>query len=239
MGNIAAVNNNPFEYWITYDENPQYVELMENVEDFILNPGERDVAVHQVFTDEMFDELAKKMEEVKWENIERVRQFWQEEFRERKIISGFLQDKLLGSKRLASMPDRVTNTINLVGGGQVYRPTPINMFEGDLSTLDAWFQQWIKFFFDTEVTIKSKKGEETKQIYDMLLPISKKKYKDITEDEEAVSIPLSTMCQGIFDAILIHMLNSIAPGVWMPIKLELGEKLNKQKLSRTLEILET
>ena len=79
---------------------------------------------------------------------------------------------------------------------KIYRPTPINMFEGDLSTLDLWFDQWLKFFFDTKVTIKSKKGEETKQVFDMLLPISKKKYKDITEEEEAVSIPLSTMCQG-------------------------------------------
>ena len=26
--NVAAINNNPFEYWITYDENPLYQKLM-------------------------------------------------------------------------------------------------------------------------------------------------------------------------------------------------------------------
>ena len=35
----------------------------------------------------------------------------------RKIISGFMKDKELGKKRLMSMPDRTTNTINLGGGG--------------------------------------------------------------------------------------------------------------------------
>jgi len=73
---------------------------MENVEGFILNPSERDIPVHEVFTDEMFDKLAERMVEVKWEGIERVRQFWEKEFRNRKIISEFLQDKVLGSKRL-------------------------------------------------------------------------------------------------------------------------------------------
>ena len=29
--NIAAVNNNPFEYWISYD-NPAYVKLMDDVQ---------------------------------------------------------------------------------------------------------------------------------------------------------------------------------------------------------------
>ena len=29
--NLAAVNNNPFEYWITHDD-PAYVKLMKDVE---------------------------------------------------------------------------------------------------------------------------------------------------------------------------------------------------------------
>ena len=39
--NIAAVNNNPFEYWITHEDDA-YNKLMEDVQSFIDQPG-----VHQ------------------------------------------------------------------------------------------------------------------------------------------------------------------------------------------------
>ena len=38
--NIAAINNNPFEYWITHDD-ADYNALMEGVQSFIDQPGER------------------------------------------------------------------------------------------------------------------------------------------------------------------------------------------------------
>ena len=47
--NMAAINNNPFEYWITHDD-ADYNALMEGVQSFIDQPGERDVPVSQVFT---------------------------------------------------------------------------------------------------------------------------------------------------------------------------------------------
>ena len=40
--NIASVNNNPFEYWVSHPD-PAYNELMEGVQDFIDNPGQRSV----------------------------------------------------------------------------------------------------------------------------------------------------------------------------------------------------
>ena len=36
--NIAAINNNPFEYWITHDD-ADYNVLMEGVQSFIDQPG--------------------------------------------------------------------------------------------------------------------------------------------------------------------------------------------------------
>lgn len=45
--NMAAINNNPFEYWITHDD-PAYNKLMEDVSAFIQNPGDKDVPVHKV-----------------------------------------------------------------------------------------------------------------------------------------------------------------------------------------------
>jgi len=236
--NIAAINNNPFEYWITYKENPEYEKLMINIELFIDDPGEKDVPVKQVFTEEMFTKLDSRLTDVGWTS---VRSYWESDFQDRKIISGFMKDRLLGSKRLASMPDRITNTINIEGGtGQVYRPTVINMYEGDLSTLNKWWAAWEAFIFDDKVNIKGKKGVEAKIPYELLQPIKKAKYPDITEEEEKDSLPLQTMCGAIFDAILVHMMNTVTtPDVWQDLKKTMVENLNKQKVPHTLTILET
>jgi hypothetical protein len=42
--NIAAINNNPFEYWIT-NKDPNYNKIMDDVSVFIDNPGDSDVPV--------------------------------------------------------------------------------------------------------------------------------------------------------------------------------------------------
>jgi len=234
--NIAAINNNPFEYWITTKENPDYEKLMINIENFLEKPGDKDVPVSKVFTEEMFTSLEGKMDKVGWDS---VRSYWDGDFKKRKIVSGFMKDGLLGSKRLASMPDRVTNTINVKGSEEpVCRPTVINMYGGDLSTLDMWYQQWEAFMFDTPLTINTKEGEKTSPVYDMLLPIKKSKYPAITEEEEKVSLPLQTMCGAIFDAILVHMMNTVSePDVWQPLKRTMVENLNKKKVPHTLDIL--
>ncbi|KAL7531592.1 hypothetical protein ACHAWF_003840 [Thalassiosira exigua] len=233
--NIAAINNNPFEYWITYDENPEYEKIMTGIETFLENPGTKDVPVSEVFTEEMFSQLGKRMDAVGWDN---VRSYWDSDFKKRKIISGFMKDPLLGSKRLASMPDRVTNTINVAGSDEpVCRPTVINMYDGDLSNLNLWWTAWEKFMFDTPLTIPMKDGPIP--VYKMLQPIKKSKYPDITSEEEKVSLPLQTMCGAIFDAILVHMMNTVsAPETWQILKKTMVENLNKQKVPHTLDILE-
>lgn len=237
--NIAAINNNPFEYWITYKENPEYEKLMINIEHFLENPGDKDVPVKDIFTEEMFTKLDSRLTGVGWTS---VRSYWESDFRNRQIVSGFLKDPVLGSKRLASMPDRITNTLNVEGGrGQVFRPTVINMYAGDLSTLDMWWAAWEKFMFDDTVQIKAKDGIETKAPYEMLQKIKKAKYPDITEQEETDSLPLQTMCGAIFDAILVHMMNTVAtsPDAWQDLKKTMVENLNKKKVPHTLEILKS
>jgi len=237
--NIAAINNNPFEYWITIEDNPGYEELMVNVETFLDNPGDYDVPVDQVFTSEMFNSLDQRMMSVGWES---VKKYWEEDFKGRRIVSGFMKDKLLGSKRLASMPDRVTNTINIAGSNEpVCRPTVINMYGGDLGTMDKWYAAWEAFMFDKALPISQKDGSVQELVpYQMLVPIKKSKYPDITEEEEALSIPLQTMCGAIFDAILVYMMNTVSkPEVWQPLKRTMVESLNKKKVPNTLRILET
>lgn len=234
--NIAAINNNPFEYWITYDENPEYNKIMKNIEEFIENPGAKDVPVKDVFTEAMFRDLETRMAGAGWDP---VRSYWESDYQNRKIVSGFMKDPELGSKRLASMPDRITNTINVEGSDEpVCRPTVINMYGGDLSTSTKWWKSWVGFMFDEPLTIKTTDGLITKRPYEMLQPIKKSKYPAITESEEALSLPLQTMCGAIFDAILVHMMNTVSsPKVWQPLKKTMVEALNKKKVPHTLDIL--
>jgi len=152
---------------------------MKNIEEFIENPGALDVPVNKVFTEDMFISLEKRMNAVGWPN---VRPYWETDFQNRNIISGFMKDEELGSKRLASMPDRITNTINVLGSKEpVCRPAVINMYGGDLSTTDKWWKSWEAFMFDEALTIKTRDGEMVKKPYEMLQGISKAKYPAITE----------------------------------------------------------
>jgi hypothetical protein len=88
--NIAAINNNPFEYWITYKENPKYEELMIKVEQFLESPGDKDVPVSAVFTENMFTQLDTRLKEVGWTS---VRNYWQDDYKNRKIIAEFMKVK--------------------------------------------------------------------------------------------------------------------------------------------------
>jgi len=234
--NVAAINNNPFEYWITNDD-PKYNQLMQNVSAFIQNPGVLDVEVQSIFTDEMFEQLALQMTKVGWKGVNETRQHWQADFSKRKIISGFVKDALLGKKRLASMPDRVTNTIHVSDGSSVMRPTVINCYEGDLGSLEQWWAQWLPFFFQKSIDVNKDGKVESTQIYSMLPSIKKSKYPDITAEEEAISIPLQTLCMAIFDAIQVHMMEIVGRASWQPLRADICAKLNRRKNDRTVEIL--
>jgi hypothetical protein len=86
--NIAAINNNPFEYWITMKENPAYEQLMVNIEKFLEDPKDKDVPVSKVFTKEMFTKLDSRLTEVGWKSM---KSYWDDDFKNRKIVSQFLK----------------------------------------------------------------------------------------------------------------------------------------------------
>merc|ERR1719410_1021369 len=114
------------------------------------------------------------------------------------------------------------------------------MYEGDLGTMEKWWNAWEAFMFVNKLSIPQGDGSNVDQIpYQMLNPIKKAKYPDITEEEEKVSLPLQTMCGAIFDGILVHMMNTVSePDIWQPLKTTIVESLNKQKVPKTLAILE-
>jgi hypothetical protein len=235
--NIAAINNNPFEYWITNDYGP-YNSIMANVSLFIENPGINDVPVKDIFTEDMFADLEKSMRAAGWTGIEETRSQWQSEYRDRRIITQFLKDSILGKKRLASMPDRYTNTINTADGDVVMRPTVINCYSGDLSSIESWWKQWREFMFVKDVTMNKNGTNEKIKVSSMISKIKKSKYPAITLEEEKISIPLQTLCVAIFDAILVYMMNTIDKQSWQPLREDICNKLNRRKHDRTIEILE-
>ena len=81
--NIAAVNNNPFEYFVTHDD-PAYNALMADVEAFIESPGERDVTVGELIDDDMFDELAARMTEQGFTGVTETAEYWRTNLKNRR-----------------------------------------------------------------------------------------------------------------------------------------------------------
>jgi len=234
--NIAAINNNPFAYWITHKDE-DYNKLMVDVQEFISSPGERDVPVKQVFTPAMWADLKQLMAARGWAGLDEVESLWTSDYSERRIISGFMKDKALGEKRLASMPDRITNTINLAGGKVANRPTVINCFAGDMTSLPRWWAEWRGFMFEKQLKLPD--GKEMPAAA-MLSKIKRSKYPAVTAEEEAISVPLQTLAQAIFDAILVHVVNAVSGhGKWQQLQQQMCESLNRRKDERTLDILST
>lgn len=231
--NVAAVNNNPFEYWITHPD-AKYKTLMEGVERFIVDPGNEDVRIDELFTDVMFQRVLASMKEVEIPGADKVVGMW-ESYRSRKVVSEFLRDAVIGKKRLASMPDRVTNTIQLYSGESAFRPAVINCYPGDLNSVEAWFEQWMDFFFRKSVDLD---GKGPKPVYSLLQKIKKAKYPDVTEEEEALSIPLQVVLQGVFDAILVNLMNAKAAGVWQGLRRDICASLNSRKNGLLMDILQ-
>jgi hypothetical protein len=237
--NLAAINNNPFEYWIK-NEDPNYNRIMSNVSRFIDSPGVFDTSVKSIFTEEMFAELEVSMTAANWTGVAEIRILWDTDYKERKIISEFIKDDELGKKRLTSMPDRVTNSISTATEGVVMRPTVVNCYNAaNLSSIEVWWSEWRHFVFEKTVVVKKQGVKTVVPIRDMISKIQKSKYPSITANEAVISIPLQTLCLAIFDAILVSMMNTIDRHAWQPLRLDICNKLNKKKTDRIIQILQT
>lgn len=207
----------------------------------------------------MLDEMIDLMSKAGWDGLDATKAQYHSNYKNRKIISEFIRDDMIGKKRLTSMPDRLTNTIETSTGAMVLRPTVINCYSEPLNTLDIWWSSWKSFMFIDTISLVSKAkdsaGKATTQkvkITDIIQPIKKSKYPAITEEEEKISKPLQVMTLAMFDAILVHMMNTLdrtttesTPALkgssstiqWSNIRNTICDKLNKNKNARILEIL--
>jgi hypothetical protein len=254
--NIAAINNNPFEYWITSDSN-DYENLMQKVANFINNPAEKDIPVSSVFTDEMFDDLYNELKSHSISGYNETREIWHKDFKNRKIITGFIKDSSLGKKRLISMPDRVTNTIHTINLKNVedredlvvMRPTVVNCYQQKLNTVNDWWKDWRQFMFHSPIGMKkkvttasgeSKETVQTTNVFQLVPKIEKAKYPSITSEEEKIAIPLGILSLAIFDSILVHMMNSLSQNQvtsWQTLRNQICQQCNFQKNQQILNIL--
>lgn len=260
--NIAAINNNPFEYWMDssgtgggvesarHDNKAAEAEkhiskLMQDVEIFMsgtkyLKHGNNDILVEDVLTPEMFAQLEAHMHGMGWDGTNGTRELYESYFRKRNIVSGFLTDKALGLKRLCSWPDRFTNTIACVDheGGVLHRPSVINFsFSNDMATMDGCWRKWLEFMFETSLQPKVS-GPIQHNVASSLVPLSRIKYPELSAFEESISVPLQTLCLAIFDMSLFHVVNAVAPGRWLTLKKELcASRRNKNR--RFLDILQS
>ena len=124
-----------------------------------------------------------------------------------------------------------------VDQGVVTRPTVINCYDkGDLGSGEKWWVQWKSFMFIDEITMAKKGMNKKQKVYELITPIKKSKYPAITSEEEKISLPLQTLCAAIFDAILVHMMNSIDPK-WQGLRENMCANLNRKKNDRTMDIL--
>ena len=236
--NVAAINNNPFEYWVTYPEDA-YNEFMQGVED-ILHDNTQDVVVHSIFTDVMFSELVQDMRNCNIENLDLLSNIWETDYKWRYAINGYLKDRSLGEKRLASMPDRITNTINCKDCSVIRRPTVINAYNGgSLHSPSAWWEKWRKFMFDTYVEVFSRDNRDAtpQLVCNLITPILRTKYPAITAHEQEMSVALQILCLAILDAIFVHIVNHVAPLEWETIRSTLSHALIHGKDDRICSIL--
>ena len=236
--NVAAINNNPFEYWISYPD-LSYNEFMQDIEKFLAD-ARMDVDVKEIFTDSMFSELIEELAILGIAKLDKLSTLWSDDFSQRKAISGFLKDPVIGEKRLTSLPDRITNTIYLPDGKKLYRPSAINAYDGCLlSSIPVWWDEWKKFMFRTHVQVCSPENRDCSPqlICSLIGPIQRSKYPAISVDEQAMSIPLQILCLAVLDAIFLYVVNSVCPSRWETIRRALSRVLINGKDNRICCIL--
>ena len=98
-----------------------------------------------------------------------------------------------------------------------------------------------QFHFAKKLELPDKKGSGgavAKLPCALYAKIPRSKYPALTEEEEAMSVRLQTVCLAIFDAVLLHMLSQLSPdGKWQALKKQILEALLIQKEDNTLAVL--
>ena len=232
--NIAAPNNNPFEYWAMHS-NSDYNQLMSSVQQCIDNPEPHDTQIGNIFTTSMYMELRGILDGLGVMGLDQLDSFWASDLKDRMAIREFLKDRSFGEKRLISMPDRMTGAVKTCNGTTAFRPSPITGIQNEMSNVEMWWSLWTQYMFQTKINVR---GETKSNVFSLLEVIPRAKYPALSEAEEAVSVPLQTLCLALFDAIFIYVLSSLAPTTWQELKNSLHKSLYESKAALCVTILQ-
>ena len=198
-------------------------------------PHEMDVELQDIFSHTMYGDLRKMLHRHKAESdLKSLDHLWHSDFKHRKVISEFLKDESIGSKRLISMPERVTSCVETLDGNVLFRPSPVTGIEDDIGDIPSWWKLWLRYMFDIPVRIR---GEYTSCTFSLLQPIPRSKYPELTSEEEAVNCPLQALCLALFDAALTWLLSVLAPDTWQPLRRALHRALHTDKPASCVAIL--
>ena len=64
---------------------------------------------------------------------------------------------------------------------------------------------------------------------DLLVPIKRSKYPALTEAEESICMPLQTLCLALFDAVQLHIVQTVAPESWQRLRNDIADDLSRSK----------
>jgi hypothetical protein len=81
--NVAAINNNPFEYGITHDD-PAYNQLMLDVESLIDDPGDLDLTVGQILDETIMLDLFSHLRAEGFGGVEETVEYWRCNLKDRR-----------------------------------------------------------------------------------------------------------------------------------------------------------
>lgn len=233
--NVSGVNNNPFEYHATRHEASAraFTRAFERV--LFTTTTEDDAhALECAFPRARREALEEKLSEFGLLGT-RARASYETYARER-TTRDMLRDEELGAKRLCSMPDRATNTVSVDGARRVVRrPTVINCYDVSLMNEDDWWEKWLAYMFQDEVSV----GGRSRKMIEMFIPIVRAKYPAVSEEEEELGVALQAFFLAAFDASLIAVATEAAGGFqeWQDIRAGLFEDLIKHKTKRTLDVV--
>ena len=208
--------------------------MMDSIHEWFTRPEMSDRMISSIFTENMYKTLRNEFAIQGIGNLDKLDQIWYEDISNRNSISDFMTDISLGKKRLISMPERITSSIRTELGNVTYRPSAITGSREELNTVEQWWSAWIKFMFSTPIRIR---GTEHPNVFSRLETIPRAKYPALTAQEEAMSIPLQALCLAVFDAILIHMLSTVAPHSWQALKQSLHRALHEDKVAACVAVL--
>ena len=100
-----------------------------------------------------------------------------------------------------------------------------------------WFRRWVAYVFDARAT--SADGASRSMI-ELMVPIKRAKYPAISEEEEALGIPLQVFYLAAFDGAWVRFA-ALAAGsfdAWQDIRASLVDDLVTHKFSRTVDVVE-